>query len=94
MPLPFIADDFVEFGASGKVWTKTEIITAIAGWGPSERLVENFTVRELSPGICLVTYKVIGKDRQPNPSSLRSSIWRKHGESWQIIFHQGTTTSA
>ena len=87
-----IAEDFVEFGASGKVWSKAEIITAMSQWAPIERIVEDFRVRELSASICLVTYKVIGvtKDRQASPFSLRSSIWRYTGERWQIVFHQGT----
>jgi len=71
-----IAEDFVEFGASGKVWSKAEIIAAMSQWAPIERIVEDFRVRELSASICLVTYKVIGvtKDRQASPFSLRSSI--------------------
>jgi hypothetical protein len=43
---PFIAEDFVEFGASGKVWTKAEIIAAMSQWEPVERVIEDFTVRE------------------------------------------------
>jgi hypothetical protein len=86
-----IAEDFVEFGASGKVWTKAEIISAMSQWEPIERVVEDFRVRELSASVCLVTYKVIGVDRQPSPFSLRSSVWRKNGDAWQIVFHQGTT---
>ncbi|MGH7767430.1 MAG: DUF4440 domain-containing protein [Candidatus Binatia bacterium] len=87
-----IAEDFVEFGASGKVWSKAEIIAAISQWSPVERIVEDFHVRELSASVCLVTYKVVGvtKDGQPSPFSRRSSIWRYSGEKWQIIFHQGT----
>ena len=85
-----IADDFFEFGASGKVWTKGEIISAMSQWDPTERTVEDFTVRELSASVCLVTYKVIGVDRKPSPFSLRSSVWRNNGETWEIVFHQGT----
>jgi hypothetical protein len=87
-----IAEDFVEFGASGKVWSKAEIIAAMSQWSPIERIVENFSVRELSASVCLVTYKVVGvtKDRQASPFSLRSSLWRDTGGRWQIIFHQGT----
>jgi hypothetical protein len=86
-----IAEDFVEFGSSGKVWSKAEIIEAMSQWNPIERIVENFRVRELSASVCLVTYKVIGVDRQASLFSLRSSIWRNNGETWQIVFHQGTS---
>ncbi len=87
-----IAEDFVEFGASGKIWSKAEIIAAMSQWPPIERMVENFSVRELSASVCLVTYKVVRvtTDRQASPFSLRSSIWRYAGGRWQIIFHQGT----
>jgi hypothetical protein len=85
-----IAEDFVEFGASGKVWSKAEIIAAMSQWAPIQRIVEDFAVRELGASVCLVTYKVIGVDRHPSPFSLRSSIWRNNGEAWQIVFHQGT----
>jgi hypothetical protein len=51
-----IAEDFVEFGSSGKVWSKAEIIAAMSEWSPIERIVENFSVRELSASVCLVTY--------------------------------------
>jgi len=87
-----IAEDFVEFGASGKVWSKAEIIAAMSQWAPIEQTVENFSVCELSASVCLVTYKVVRvtKDRQASPSSLRSSIWRYTGGRWQLIFHQGT----
>lgn len=84
-----IAEDFVEFGASGKVWSKAEIIAAMSQWSLIERTIENFSVRELSASACLVTYKVVGvtKDRQASPFSLRSSIWRYTGGKWQIISH-------
>jgi hypothetical protein len=85
-----IAEDFLEFGASGKVWTKTEIISAMSQWVPTERIVEDFRVHELSASVCLVTYRVIGVDRQPFAFSLRSSIWRSSGKTWQIVFHHGT----
>ncbi len=76
-----IAEDFVEFGASRKVWSKAELIAAMSQWTPIEGMVENFSVRELSASVCLVTYKSIGvtKERQPPPYSLRSSIWRYTG---------------
>jgi hypothetical protein len=87
-----IAEDFVEFGSSGKVWSKPEIIAAMSQRAPIERTVEDFSVRELSASVCLITYKVVGvtKDRQASSFSLRSSIWRYTGGRWQIVFHQGT----
>ena len=84
-----IADDFVEFGASGKVWSKTDILAMMSEWSPIERTVEDFRVRELSPSVCLITYKSSTSGR---PSyTLRSSLWRNEGGAWRIVFHQGTS---
>jgi hypothetical protein len=83
-----IKEDFVEFGSSGKIWSRPEIIAALAKWEPTERMIEDFHVRKLSPSLCLVTYKSSTSGR---PSfTLRSSLWRNDGGMWRIVFHQGT----
>src|SRR5690348_5525501 len=84
-----LADDFVEFGASGKVWTKQEILAAMENGRAIERTFVNFTVREVGPSTCFVTYQLIDADGR---SSLRSSLWRRVDEDWQMLFHQGTLT--
>jgi hypothetical protein len=34
-----IAEEFVEFGSSGKIWSKAEIIAAFSEWEPIGRIV-------------------------------------------------------
>jgi hypothetical protein len=73
--------DFREFGVSG-AWDRDGIIAALAadpgrGWTATE--VE---AREVADGVVLVTYRAAG--------SLRSSLWVKGPEDWQVLFHQGT----
>ena len=63
-------------------WSKPEIVEAISQEPASDRKLEDFRVRELSSSICLATYRT--------GSSLRSSIWRRIGDAWQMVFHQGT----
>ena len=70
-----IAEDFVEFGASGKVWSKSEIVQEMAEWMPNEAVIESFRVHDLSPSVCLVTYKLLGSVKDGQVSN-RSSIWR------------------
>jgi|SRR5688572_26014303 hypothetical protein len=84
-----IADEFVEFGASGKVWNKAEIVSALPTWPPSQSVLENFRVTELSASVCLVTYKLSREPERPD-GTLRSSIWRCTNGKWQMVFHQGT----
>lgn len=81
-----IADDFVEFGASGGVWTKTDVIADLQNEVFEKRLISDVEVRALADDVMLVTYVC-----HSATTSLRSSIWRRHGEGWQMTFHQGTT---
>jgi hypothetical protein len=84
-----LADDFIEFGSSGRVYDKPTVIEALKqdpGFdGP--RTISNFNARELSPSVALVTYQIV------ESSTLRSSIWRFDGDRWQMVFHQGTRTN-
>jgi hypothetical protein len=88
----YIADDFFEHGASGKIWTKAEVIAAIQRWPTVERTVVDFCVRALSDTVVLVTYKSTCQAEHAGMqlTSLRASIWRQNGNSWQVVFHQGT----
>lgn len=79
-----IADDFLEFGSSGKVYNKQDCIK------PDEDLrkfvVSDFKIKELSKDVTLATYKTT----EYGIASLRSSIWKHYGNEWKMIFHQGT----
>src|SRR5690348_2200111 len=91
-----LADDFIEFGSSGRVWDKSSIIASMQREKLDQQItVEDFAARELAPDVVLVTYasqNVAGK--QLRFPTLRSSIWRRFDGKWQMIFHQGTRTSA
>lgn len=87
-----LTDDFVEFGSSGRVFDKTQIIEAISGDDPATRVVTAFNVVLLGPEVALVTYRVCRSDLSGlNVScSLRSSIWQWSPQGWRMRFHQGT----
>jgi hypothetical protein len=86
-----IADDFVEFGVSGKRWTKSSLIDAIQAWPQVDREVHEFSAKDLAEAIVLVTYTSTRKgDASDQAISRRSSIWRRKGTSWEIVFHHGT----
>jgi hypothetical protein len=85
-----LADEFVEFGSSGKVYDKHAIIEALSKETDEPQItVEQFAVRDLAPGVVLVTYKSMHSGSQL-ASALRSSIWKQIGGEWQMVFHQGT----
>ena len=88
-----LADDFTEFGSSGRIFTKSAIIAALKNEAVDQPArVENFQVRDLSPEIALVTYVAsrLATDGSTSGRSLRSSLWKREGDEWRMIFHQGT----
>lgn len=86
-----LADDFIEYGSSGLVYTK-EITIASLTDGPSPMYeIYDFEAIALSDSISQTRFKT----RRVNLDgtelvSLRSSLWKKNGEQWQMYFHQGT----
>jgi hypothetical protein len=87
-----IADDFVEIGARGVKWSKAEVIEQLPKQSFTQRTISQFSSSYLSGDIALVTYHCQNMDmaRGVTVNTLRSSIWRKQGEQWHMVFHQGT----
>ena len=87
-----LADDFREFGGSGRVFNKEQIIEALQNQPLLELWLDEFQVKCLSADLALVTYRGHYKfpDAEKVSHSLRSSIWRKRDGRWEVVFHQGT----
>ena len=87
-----LADDFYEFGSSGRVFSKPEIIQALQTEEPAQISIADFRVRSLTTKIALVTYRSVkeGEAAQGIRTSLRSSVWVMRDEKWQMLFRQGT----
>jgi hypothetical protein len=87
-----LADAFIEFGSSGRVWNKASIIESMRREAVDQQVtVEDFAARQLAPDVVLVTY-ISRKDASAG-STLRSSIWKRCEGKWQMIFHQGTRSA-
>ena len=85
-----LADGFIEFGSSGRVWNKASIIESMRREAVDQQVtVVDFAARELAPDVVLVTYI----SKKSNGSTLRSSIWKRCEGKWQMIFHQGTRSA-
>jgi len=85
--------DFVEVGASGRRWSRAEIIAELPEMqGSSEDgpRYEPFgmTGVVLAPGLVHLAYETVIAGRRAR----RSSIWRKgdDGEGWRLYYHQAT----
>ena len=84
-----LADDFFEFGSSGHVFNKAEVLTSLKTDPTAPRSVDDMRVRRLAPDAVLVTYRAYYNE-QPSAESLRSSVWMHKDGRWQMVFHQGT----
>jgi hypothetical protein len=92
-----LADDFIEFGRSGGVHRKDEVIGSLAAEGGGAvkvRTASDFDLKPLADDVVLLTYRSLrqGADGQ-ELHTLRSSIWKFIEGRWQMVFHQGTPTS-
>ena len=87
--MSLIADDFLEFGQSGRVWTARSIREAIEVPPGNPVVIKEFDVAELAEGVVLATYAMPG-----TPPVNRSSIWVRRDGRWLIRFHQGTPRPA
>jgi hypothetical protein len=91
-----LAEDFREFGSSGRVFNKQQIIQALQEQRPCRLSLEDFQAVTLAPDVVLLTYRGCCQFQGSDTvlRSLRSSIWRKQNGSWQVVFHQGTPSAA
>ena len=89
-----LVEDFIEFGSSGAIYNKQQIIGSLAREQIIEGSITDFSVRVLADDVVLLTYRSTRRDPATAEEwrSLRSSIWKLNDTRWQMIFHQGTPT--
>jgi len=79
-----VSDQFVEFGNSGRIYNKADVIAQMLAAPTVKVDVSDFEVLAVSADVALATYRT--------PASLRSSLWRREDGHWRCLFHQGTST--
>lgn len=86
-----LAGDFIEFGSSGSVYNKSNVLERLpATIDKVEFIMSDFSIKVLAEDIILTTFKTKRTINGEVVFSLRSSLWRKQSNGWQIFFHQGT----
>ncbi|MBN1778759.1 MAG: DUF4440 domain-containing protein [Candidatus Buchananbacteria bacterium] len=86
-----LVDNFIEFGSSGKIYDKKNIIERLPSSISPKYKISDFQIRELADDVILATYKTNKQEEDSEKNlSLRSSIWKKNQGQWQMEFHQGT----
>jgi hypothetical protein len=87
-----LADEFIEFGSSGRVFNKHHVVEALRDERSPARTADGLTVRWLTKYVALVAYRTVSRISTTGEQrrTLRSSIWKRIDGRWQMIFHQGT----
>ena len=85
----FLADEFVEFGSSGLVYDKESTLNRLMTTTDKiEYSISDFAVRELSDNLVQTTFKTKRTINETDKlNSLRSSLWIKINDKWQMLFH-------
>jgi hypothetical protein len=83
--------DFLEFGASGRRWSRPDIIEELAAEQHPDGQqavaeVSDLTGTRLAADVVLVTYV----SQRGSRRCRRSSVWRRTPAGWRVFFHQGT----
>lgn len=79
-----LSEDFEEFGSSGKVITKADVLKADGSLPEYE--LSDFSVQILGENAALVKYRA----STTGQNSYRSSVWVNYGNRWQMLHHQST----
>lgn len=88
-----LADEFVEFGSSGRVFDKKQTIDALQNEPQINLSLTDFKCVLVAQDVALVTYRAMRRRESGESSdSLRSSVWKGIEGRWQVVFHQGTVT--
>jgi hypothetical protein len=88
-----LAPDFHEVGASGRQYSRDDIMAALpAETAPEGYAISDFVATELDINVAMVTYRLETRSTGENTPrrTIRTSLWRLSDDGWQIFFHQGT----
>lgn len=84
------AADFVEFGRSGRVYTREQIIRSDSQPIQAVLPLPNLAIRLLARDVAQVTYNSQVEYDGTVEYARRSSIWSRTEQGWVMRFHQGT----
>jgi hypothetical protein len=88
-----VAPDFWEVGATGRRYSRAFALRVLSDRhgrpDPATWHTDRFHLQEAGPGLFLLSYRL----RQPSRVTLRLTVWRREGDGWLALYHQGTVVS-
>ena len=87
-----LAQDFQEFGSSGRIWSRSQILDLLESETPRSIAAHDLVCHSIAEGVALITYRAVSSHPQTHEqiSTLRSSLWICVAGQWKMRFHQGT----
>jgi hypothetical protein len=83
-----LAEDFLEIGASGRVWDRTAALELLGAESADDAVIEvhDLTGRVIGEGFIMVRWDSDRGGRRAR----RTSWWRRDRAGWRLVHHQGT----
>ena len=80
--------EFTETGASGRLWTRAEILAEMPASSPRpDRIADHAMAgRRLAADVVMLTFETEHQGRRAR----RVSLWRRSSGRWRLLYHQGT----
>jgi len=85
-------DDFIEIAANGVIFDKQHVLDRLPSEVVPQFYNQHFQGRMLADDIAQLSYQAAFRRcaRSEFSYSVRMSLWRRHGDDWKMVFHQGT----
>ena len=80
--------EFTETGASGRRWTRAEILVNLPAGPPGRDRIADHAMagRRLAADVVMLTFETEHQGRRAR----RVSLWRRSSDRWRLLYHQGT----
>lgn len=89
-----VAPEFWETGATGRRYSRAfarQVLAQRPGRpAPASWHTDEHHLQPVGAGVWLLTYLL----KQPGRATRRMTLWRRDGERWQAVYHQGTVVGA
>jgi ribonuclease HI len=80
---------FVEVGASGRPWSRAEVVAVLDVAPSSTVALHDLVVERLTEDVALVRF--VTEEPGPTPRrARRASVWVRREGTWRLRYHQGT----
>jgi hypothetical protein len=86
--LALLAEDFIEVGASGRVWDLASTLELLDAESAEDPVIEvhDLTGRAVGDGFVMARWDSDRAGRRAR----RTSLWRRDSAGWRLVHHQGT----